>query len=106
MKYRVDNHVDENERREVSPERIKFLKTMSKVATISCILMYVFYVFQIRQNLSGNPVSPTQPAMAMVNATLWTIYGWTKTYRDWPIVISNVPGVLFGLVTLVTIYIH
>lgn len=42
----------------------------------------------------------------MINATLWVGYGWCKTYKDWPIIISNIPGVIFGLVTVITVYVH
>ena len=34
------------------------------------------------------------------------MYGWLKTYKDWPIIISNMPGILFGLVTFVTVFVH
>ncbi|MGL3799252.1 SemiSWEET family transporter, partial [Lactiplantibacillus plantarum] len=36
----------------------------------------------------------------------WTGYGWFKTYKDWPVIISNVPGVIFGFITVLTVYIH
>ncbi|WP_061993060.1 SemiSWEET family transporter [Fructobacillus ficulneus] len=103
---RVDNYVSPEERKRVDERRIKMLKIFSKVATVTCILMYVSYVPQIIANFSGNPVNPLQPAVAMINATLWTCYGWLKTYKDIPIIVSNVPGIVFGLVTLVTVYVH
>ncbi|MDF7637784.1 hypothetical protein PT274_05885 [Leuconostocaceae bacterium ESL0958] len=103
---RVDNYVPDHEKKKVDERRIKRLKIFSKVATLTCILMYVSYIPQIMANFSGNPVNPVQPAVAMINATLWVGYGWSKTYKDIPIIISNVPGVIFGLVTLVTVYVH
>lgn len=106
MGMRVDNYVHPEEKKVVDEKRIKMLKLFSKVATATCILMYVSYIPQIIANFSGNPVNPVQPAVAMINATLWTGYGWLKTYKDWPIIISNVPGIFFGLLTIVTIYIH
>ena len=69
-------------------------------------IMYVSYIPEIIANFSGSPVNPIQPLVAMVNATLWTCYGWLKTYKDWPIIISNMPGILFGLVTFVTVFVH
>ncbi|KRL09655.1 SemiSWEET family transporter [Schleiferilactobacillus perolens] len=90
----------------VDPKRVKRLKLLSKVATITCISMYVSYIPQIIANFSGNPVSPIQPLVAMINACLWVAYGWFKTYKDWPVIISNLPGIVFGLVTVVTVYIH
>lgn len=90
----------------VDEKKVKRLKLLSKIATITCISMYVSYIPQIMANFSGDPVSPIQPLVAMINATLWTLYGWNKTYKDWPIIISNVPGIIFGLVTVVTVFIH
>jgi len=90
----------------VDPQKIKKLKILGKIATITCIAMYVSYIPQIISNFSGNPVSPLQPFVAMLNGCLWTGYGWFKTYKDWPIIISNVPGIIFGLITVITVYIH
>lgn len=106
MGMRVDNFVHPDERKVVDERRIKMLKLFSKVATAMCILMYVSYIPQIQANFSGNPVNPVQPLVAMINATLWVGYGWCKTYKDWPIIISNIPGVIFGLVTVITVYVH
>ncbi|WP_288612485.1 SemiSWEET family transporter, partial [uncultured Lactiplantibacillus sp.] len=64
------------------------------------------YIPQIISNFSGDPVSPLQPLVAMINGILWTGYGWFKTYKDWPVIISNVPGVIFGFITVLTVYIH
>ncbi|ORI94987.1 hypothetical protein BMS99_01785 [Leuconostoc mesenteroides subsp. mesenteroides] len=61
---------------------------------------------KLLSNFLGHPVGFLQPLVAMINASLWAGYGWSKTYKDWPIIISNVPGIFFGLVTVITIYIH
>ncbi|CAK1238338.1 SemiSWEET family [Fructobacillus tropaeoli] len=106
MGMRVDNYVSPEEKKQVDEKRIKMLKIFSKVATVMNILMYVSYFPQIVSNFSGNPVNWLQPAVAMVNATLWTGYGWLKTYKDWPIIISNVPGIFFGAITFITVFIH
>ncbi|WP_125581259.1 MULTISPECIES: SemiSWEET family transporter [Lacticaseibacillus] len=90
----------------VDPKRVKRLKILSRVATITCISMYISYIPQIIANFSGNPVSPLQPLVAMINATLWVGYGWFKTYKDWPVIISNLPGIVFGFITVLTVYIH
>lgn len=103
---KIDNYVPEDQKKVVSEKRIKRLKMMSKFAIFTCMLMYTSYITQIIQNFTGTPVSPIQPAVATINATLWTCYGWFKTYKDWPVIISNVPGVVFGLVTLITVYVH
>lgn len=90
----------------VNSKKEKQLSLISKLATIMCVSMYVSYIPQIASNFSGEPVSPIQPFVAMLNATLWTAYGWMKAKKDWPIIISNVPGIIFGLVTVVTVYVH
>lgn len=90
----------------VSPKKVRRLKILSKLATIMCIAMYISYIPQIMSNFSGHPVGFLQPMVAMINASLWTGYGWNKTYKDWPVIISNVPGIFFGLITVITIYIH
>lgn len=82
------------------------LAWLGKIAVGTCLLMYVSYIQQIMANLAGHPVSAIQPSVAMVNATLWFSYGWFKPNKDWPIIISNIPGTIFGLVTLITIYYH
>ncbi|MDO4903202.1 MAG: SemiSWEET family transporter [Limosilactobacillus sp.] len=73
------------------------------IATIACLVMYFSYIGQIMSNFSGHPVSPVQPLCAAVNATLWVIYGWVKPdKKDWPVIIANFPGIIFGLVTGIT----
>lgn len=90
----------------VDPNRVHRLKLLSKLATLMCISMYVSYIPEIIANFSGHPVSPLQPLVAAINAALWVGYGWNKTYKDWPVIISNLPGIFFGLFTVITVYIH
>jgi hypothetical protein len=33
---------------------------------------------------------------------LWSAYGFLRPKRDWPIVAANSPGILFGLIALIT----
>ncbi|CAH0418398.1 hypothetical protein WGH24286_00816 [Periweissella ghanensis] len=87
-------------------DRQRFLKLISRLATIMCIAMYVSYIPQIIANFTGHPVSPVQPLVAAINASLWTSYGWLKTKKDWPVIISNIPGIFFGIFTVITVYIH
>lgn len=103
---RIDNGDYPTGKEKVPDKKVKMLKIFSKLATIMCIAMYVSYIPQIMSNLSGHPVGVIQPLVAMINASLWTGYGLSKTYKDWPVIISNVPGIIFGLITVVTIYIH
>lgn len=59
----------------VDEKKIRKVKLLGRIATIMCILMYVSYIPQIIANFLGHPVSPIQPLVAMINATLWTGYG-------------------------------
>ena len=73
---------------------------------VLCILMYVAYIPEIVANFMGHPVSPLQPFTAVICAFAWVEYGWHRAYKDWPIIISNIPGVVLGIITVVTVYIH
>ncbi|WP_245535199.1 hypothetical protein [Selenomonas infelix] len=35
--------------------------------------------------------------VAFINCTMWVGYGFFKEHRDWPLVIANSPGIIFGL---------
>ena len=80
----------------------KVIKYISWIATVTAILMYVSYIPQIGNNLAGDKGSPIQPLVAAINCSLWVTYGFTKTPRDWPIVLANFPGIIFGLITFFT----
>ena len=83
-------------------EKSKFFERIGWVGMVTSILMYVFYFRVIQQNLSGHPGDPLQPLMAGINCTLWVCYGLFKEKRDWPIVIANLPGIIFGYVAAFT----
>ena len=86
--------------------RVTIVRLISILATIMCVLMYLSYITEIQSNLAGNPVPLVQPLTMMLDAILWAGYGWLKKYRDWPLVISNVPGIFLGVLTIITIYVH
>ena len=90
----------------IAPRRTREHRVISEVATIMCISMYVAYIPQIIGNFTGNPVSPVQPFVTSLDAVLWVMYGWTEPHKDWPIIISNFPGIIFGVITVVTAYVH
>ncbi|EHL97040.1 hypothetical protein FEZ41_10790 [Lentilactobacillus parafarraginis] len=77
-------------------------KVVGDLATIANMIMYVSYISQIIENLNGNPTPPIQPLCAAINAALWTWYGWVKPKRDWILIVADVPGVIFGVLTAVT----
>lgn len=79
-----------------------FFNKLGQFGSILSVMMYVSYIPQITNNLAGNKGSFIQPLVAMINCTVWFVYGAFKKERDVPIMIANAPGILFGLVTALT----
>lgn len=81
----------------------KFFTRLSWAATITAMAMYVSYIPQISSNLNGMKGDWLQPLVAAINCTLWVTYGiLKKPKRDWPIIIANLPGIIFGLFAFLT----
>ena len=76
----------------------KFFTSVGWIGMATSVLMYVFYFAQIENNLAGNKGTFIQPFMAGINCTLWVSYGLFKEKRDLPIVIANIPDIIFGFV--------
>lgn len=55
----------------------KFFKILSWVATFTAVLMYISYIPQISGNINGHK-------------------------GDWPIIIANSPGIIFGFTAAFT----
>ena len=72
------------------------------IASGLSICMYVSYIPQIMGNLSGHQGDWIQPFVAFINCTMWVGYGFFKEQRDWPIVLANLPGIIFGLTAAIT----
>lgn len=83
-------------------EEKKSIQILGRAASVMSILMYVSYIPQIMNNLNGNYGNPTQPFVAMINCTCWTIYGLFKKQKDWPIIFANIPGIFLGAITFFT----
>ena len=79
---------------------------IGRVASVLSIIMYVSYVTQIANNLDGHPGSPWQPLAAFFNCVMWTLYGFLKPKKDWPIIIANVPGIFLGAAAFITALAH
>ncbi|MHB9019753.1 MAG: SemiSWEET family transporter [Minisyncoccota bacterium] len=80
-------------------------RTVDKIgwfATLMGIAMYFSYIDQIRLNLSGQTGSAILPIITTINAIAWTIYGSFKAKKDWPIIVANIPGIIFGMITAIT----
>ena len=73
------------------------------VPTATAIGMYVSYIPQISDNLAGHKGNPIQPLVAAINCLLWVAYGFfKKPKRDFPIILANLPGIIFGLIAFAT----
>lgn len=80
----------------------KMFKILGWVATCTAMLMYISYFPQIMNNLHGNKSGFLQPMVAAINCTLWVCYGVFQEKRDWPIIIANTPGIVFGALAAIT----
>ena len=80
----------------------KTFRILGWIATCTAMLMYISYFAQIINNIHGNKSGFLQPMVAAINCTLWVSYGFFQDKKDWPIVIANVPGVIFGTVAAIT----
>ncbi len=66
------------------------------------LLMWLTLVYQIKLNLSGQKGSTVVAAAIVINCVAWVSYGLLKMPPDWPIVVSNVPGILLGAIAAYT----
>ena len=80
----------------------KFLNILGWIATGTAMLMYVSYIPQITSNLQGIKGDFLQPFVAGINCTLWVGYGFLKSKKDWPIIVANMPGIIFGFTAAFT----
>jgi len=84
-------------------ENNKLFAILGVIASGTSVAMYVSYLPQIDSNLNGMKGEWLQPLVAAVNCSLWLIYGiFKKPKSDWPIIIANFPGIVFGLITFFT----
>ena len=80
----------------------KYRRLLGIAATCMSIAMYFAYIFQIRNNLSGHKGDFIQPLAAAINCILWVCYAWFKSKRDHPLLFANLPGVILGIITVIT----
>ena len=78
------------------------IRIVGVIASGLSICMYVSYIPQIIGNLSGHQGDWIQPSVAFINCTMWVGYGFFKKQRDWPLVLANLPGIIFGLTAAIT----
>ena len=82
----------------------KFLLILGWVATATAMAMYISYIPQISSNLAGHKGDWLQPMVAGINCVLWVGYGALRKKKDWPIIIANFPGVVFGFLASFTAF--
>ena len=80
----------------------KAVNIVGWIASFMAIAMFVSFIDQIIMNLDGNKGSIIMPFVAVLNCTAWSIYGFFKEKRDYPILICNIPGIIIGTITFVT----
>lgn len=80
----------------------KIFKILGWVATFTAMLMYVSYFPQIINNIHGHKSGFSQPTVAAINCILWVSYGFFQKKKDWPIVVANLLGVVFGAIAAAT----
>ena len=80
----------------------KLFKIHGRVATFTAVHMYICYIPQISGNINGHKGDFLQPFVAGINCTLWVLYGFLGEKRDWPIIIANSPGIIFGFTAAFT----
>lgn len=80
----------------------KQVKIIGYIASAMSIVMYVSYIAQIYSNLHGMKGNFLQPLAAFFNCSVWSLYGFVKKPKEWPLIIANVPGVFLALTTVIT----
>ena len=80
----------------------KFIMVLGWIGTTLSMAMYISYIPQIAGNLHGAKGDWLQPLVAGFNCMFWVGYGLLKKKKEWPIVIANVPGIIFGFFASIT----
>lgn len=80
----------------------KIVNKIGWFASIMGMLMFMSCIDQIRLNVSGHPGSVILPIVTAINCTAWGFYGYLKIKKDWPLVASNAPGIVLGIIAAIT----
>jgi uncharacterized protein with PQ loop repeat len=83
----------------------KIINQIGWVASFTAIVMYFSYIDQIMLNISGHKGSIILPIMTTINCTAWVLYAGLRQKKDWPIIMCNLPGVILGVITVITLII-
>jgi hypothetical protein len=84
-------------------------KTITRIgwlASLMGIMMYFSYIDQIRLNMCGHPGSLILPLVTIANCITWALYAFLKPKKDWPLFVSNIPGIVLGIISAITAVIY
>jgi hypothetical protein len=84
-------------------QQSKFNFVVGLAAMVLSILMWLTLADQIRLNLAGNKGSVLLAQAILTNCILWVTYGASHEPREWKVALANAPGVILGLINLITI---
>ncbi|MGR8773856.1 SemiSWEET family transporter [Leuconostoc citreum] len=83
--------------------RNKIHDFVGSIGAMIGLLVFLAYIPQIISNLNGAKGQPWQPLVAAISCFLWVVYGFTaEPKKDYILIIPNVAGVIFGLLTFFT----
>ena len=83
-------------------KREKAAEYIGWIGMVIAILMWSSLLDQIRLNLTGHKGSWVFAMAVVINCSLWVAYGILKNPRLWQVSISNAPGVILGIVAVIT----
>lgn len=84
----------------------KVVNRIGWFASLLAIAMYLSYIDQIRLNIAGQSGSLLLPIVTVINCCTWMCYAYIKEKKDWPLFTCNIPGVILGIITVITALIY
>lgn len=81
----------------------KTITTLGIIGTCISVAMYFSLIEIAISNLSGTSHIFIQPLITIINCTIWVAYAYLKKERF--VFLANLPGVFFGIFTVITAFI-
>ncbi len=81
----------------------KIINMFGTAGATLAILMFVSLIEIAKDNLAGESHIYIMPAVTTLNCIIWSIYGYMKKEKF--VFWANVPGVLLGIITVLTAFI-
>lgn len=85
-------------------QQTKLVIVLGWVGVVLASLMYLSLIDQIYLNLDGRKGSWMLPLVGTFSSTIWTLYGFMKAPRDYPIMVCNVLGIPLTSAALITTF--